>query len=64
MPDLSQDGQASAIGASMEMCSAGAREFRAWELDNSERAKSNAVANLVDRVYRAMEEVRRSDCQS
>ena len=56
-----KDRQASAIEATMDMCAAGAHEYRAWADNNYERAKLNAVANLVDRVYRAMETIRRSD---
>lgn len=43
----------------MEMCAAGAAEYRNWESDEFERSKLNAAANLVDRIYRAMEITRR-----
>jgi hypothetical protein len=41
------------------MCLAGAAAYRAWEVDSIERDKSNAVANLVSRIYLAMDEERR-----
>jgi len=41
------------------MIEAGEREYRDWQHDNWERAAPNANANLVARVYRAMEAVRR-----
>ncbi len=41
------------------MAAAGAAAYRAWESNNYERGKLNAVANLVAAVYRSMEEQRR-----
>ena len=46
-----------AMEVSMQMCAAGASQYRAWEADKSERDKLNAVANLVSRIYRAMDEI-------
>lgn len=37
------------------MAGAGARVYRAWKNDPTEQRKLNAVANLVSRVYAAME---------
>lgn len=51
-------GQAS-VEVTMEMCAAGAQEYLSWVEDESEQRKLNAVANLMDRAYRAMEMERR-----
>ena len=54
------EGQAGAEIPS-EMAAAGAAAYRVWESDERERAKLNGVANLVCRVYRAMEAQRLLD---
>ena len=69
MPDLPQDGQASAefdpaypkgVRVTPEMCAAGASEYRDWESDSYEQNKLNSVADLVSSIYRAMEVVHRA----
>lgn len=47
------------VNVTIAMAASGAAEYRAWEADERERAKLNAVANLVARVYASMEAERR-----
>ncbi len=59
MPTQSKTGQAGDIETTAQMNEAGIKVYRDWQHDNWERAAPNAEANLVARVYTAMEEVRR-----
>ena len=56
---LDQNGQVS-VGreVSLSMCLAGCSAYDEWAGDAVEQNKSNAVANLVTRVFRAMAQVR------
>ena len=49
---------------SIPMAMAGAAAYREWDSDEVECSKVNAVANLVSKVYRAMEAERRFLLQS
>ena len=55
MPDSLKDTVNVEIEVSIQMAGAGARVYRAWKNDPTEQRKLNAVANLVSRVYAAME---------
>ena len=56
---MSQRQDGAEIEVTINMVSAGAEVYRAWEADAGERGKLNGAANLVARVYEAMEVERR-----
>ena len=51
--------QTQEIEVTMEMAVAGGTAYRSWLGDPKEQRKLNSIANLVSRVYLAMEEERR-----
>lgn len=55
MPDSLKETGDVEIEVSIQMAGAGARVYHAWKNDPTEQRKLNAVANLVSRVYAAME---------
>ncbi len=53
--ESSQGGQAGVTEISYQMIEAGVRVYTKWQNDNWERSAVNANANLVCKVFQAME---------